>query len=335
MPHERAQRPWWQDILGALFPPADPFIGGGPFQQHAQAATAPPPRLTPRAFEALATLTPEERARLGPIPEEPLGSVIARRKRAEAEAKAAAAELGKPSPIPARPTQDPPEGFRWSFDRDLNRWIPQFAGLTAQQRTQQEQTEQQRAQQQSQFEAEMAFRQQQFEFQQQPPPTSPFQQQQFGLQQRAQAAQQEQFGAGLQFQQEQALLQADLERQREQARLAANPISWLQYAAFTGQDPVVQPWMIPLGFQGEQLQAGQPLPGFERQEGQDVTQTFTNLPALRTPSAQLQARWGPTAQQQFLGFRQARTGATPEETQFRLGSGRAPTGAFGGFTRFR
>ena len=147
------------------------------------------------------------------------------------------------------------------------------------------------------------------------------QQQQFGIQGQ-------QFGAQLQFQQEQALLQADLQRQQEGARLAAQPISWLQSASFTGEAPLTQPWMIPLGQQGGgQLQVGEPL----LQEGQ----TFANLPQLTTPSAQLQARWGPTAQAQFLGYRQARTGATPQETQFRLGSGAAPTGQFGGFTRFR
>ena len=126
------------------------------------------------------------------------------------------------------------------------------------------------------------------------------------------------------------------------SQLAAQPISWLQYAAYTGEEPVIQPWMIPLGFQEtggtitpQGLQAGQPLPGFEGQAGERGIQTFANLPQLTTPSAQLQARWGPTAQQQYLGYRQARTGERPEESQFRLWSGRAPTGQFGGFSRFR
>ena len=89
-----------------------------------------------------------------------------------------------------------------------------------------------------------------------------------------------------------------------------------------------------------QLQPGQPIPGFDPTGGTPTTvgaqgtQTFANLPQLTTPSAQLQARWGPTAQAQFLGFERARTGAAPQETQFRLGSGRAPTGRFGGFSGF-
>ena len=333
--------PWWETILRATVPPYGaiaPFARGEmllPWQQPTQAAQRPAAQLGPAAFGALATLTPEERAELAPIPKEPLAQRIARRKRDEEKAKLAAAELGKPKPIPPQPTQPPPEGFRWAFDRDLNRWVPQFSGLSAQQQAQQELSQQQ-----------LALQREQFEFKQQPAPISPLQEQQFGLQQQAQqqaqaqfgqqfGLQQQQFQAGqqqfqqqLQFQQEQALLQADLERQREQARLAANPMSWLQYASFTGEAPLTQPWMIPLGQQGgEQLQVGQPLIQGE--------QTFADLPQLTTPSAQLQARWGPTAQQQFLGFRQARTGATPQETQFRLGSQRAPTGSFGGFSRFR
>ena len=180
-----------------------------------------------------------------------------------------------------------------------------------------------------------------------PQPISPFQEQQFGLQQQQ-----------LQFQQDQAQLQADFQRQQEMARLSANPINWLQYAAFTGEEARVQPWMIPLGFQqfggdqgggttpqiapqgtppqgqattlgGQQLQIGQPL---LPQGGTDFTQLQGQF---RTPSAQLQARWGPTAQGQFLGLQRAATGASPQETQFRLGSQRAPTGRFGGFTGFR
>lgn len=186
----------------------------------------------------------------------------------------------------------------------------------------------------------------------QPAPISPFQEEQFGFQEQQFRAQQQQFQqqqeqaqaqfqAQLEFQQ--AQLQAAQEEQQRQygAQLAAQPINWLQYAAYTGEEPVVQPWMIPLGFQETggavtpQGQIGQPIPGFQAQAGQQGIQTFGGLPQLGTPSAQLQARWGPTAQAQFLGYRQARTGAAPEETQFRLGAGRAPTGAFGGFSRFR
>lgn len=256
--------------------------------------------------------------------------------------------------IPPRPTQALPEGFKYRFDRDLNRWVPEFVGLTAQQRAQQAQTQQQFEFQQQQFawqqeQARLAtlererpepispFEQQQFQLQQQQLTQQRAQQaQQFGLQEQQFGAQQQQFQQQLQFQQAQAQAAQEEQERRYGAQLAAQPINWLQYAAYTGQQPVIQPWMQPLGFQETEgalppgYEVGQPIPGLQLSEGM-----FQNLPQLRTPSAQLQARWGPTAQAQFLGYRQARTGAAPEETQFRLGAQRAPTGAYGGFSRFR
>ncbi len=274
------------------------------------------------------------------------------------------AERGLAGGVPSQPTEPPPQGFRWSFDREANRWVPQFTGLGPQQRSQQELAQQQLElqRQQQAFQQQQAgqlspFQQEQLELERQrferAGEISPFQQQQFetqeqqfqqGLQfQQAQQAQaQQQFQAQLQFQQEQAQLAAQEQERQYRSQLAANPINWLQYSAYTGEQPVIQPWMVPLGFQNtggtiapQGLQAGQPIPGFGGQAGQQGQQTFADLPQLTTPSAQLQARWGPTAQAQFLGYRQARTGATPQETQFRLGAGRAPTGRFGGFSSFR
>ena len=75
MPDERQFRPWWE----AVFPPAGvlgAFSRGDlqlPWQIPAQAAPRPPAQLGGRAFEALATLTPGERAEIGPIPREPIG----------------------------------------------------------------------------------------------------------------------------------------------------------------------------------------------------------------------------------------------------------------------
>lgn len=51
-------------------------------------------------------------------------------------------------------------------------------------------------------------------------------------------------------------------KQQRLAQLGANPISWLQFAAESGQPPVVQPWMLPLspgqyGWQGGGQQGGQ------------------------------------------------------------------------------
>ena len=273
-------------------------------------AAAPITGVSPRTQDILRGLPAEERAGLVEPPPLTVPQKAAQRRAAEEEAEAVTLGVGE---IPPFPTESAPSGFRWAFDKELNRWIPKFMGAPT------------------------------------PPGISPFQQQQLDFQQQqfeaqqSQAQQEEAFRQQqLQFQQEQAQLAAEEQERQYKSQLAANPINWLQYSAYTGEEPVIQPWMVPLGFQNvggdvtpQGLQAGQPIPGFEGQAGQKDTQTFAGLPRLTTPSAQLQARWGPTAASQFLGYRQARTGASPEETQFRLSSGRAPTGRFGGFSRFR
>lgn len=322
-----------------------------------------------------------------PIPPEAVFGVPtpAERIRAAGEAKAEAEgiSLGEEVEVPEFPSEPPPPGFRWAFDRDLNRWVPQFAGLTAAQEAEQRLAQQQMAG----FPAPTTTtmwgrggagpitgaakaptdpfgrtatwnaRLGQWDYPpnwgqrpaDEPEPTSAWeraqldiQEQQLRQQRAQQEAQQTQFQQQLAFQQERAQIAAEEQERQYMSQLAAQPINWLQYAAYTGQEPVVQPWMVPLGFQNQGgdivpqgLQIGQPIPGFQGQVGQMGQQTFANLPQLTTPSTQLQARWGPTAQAQFLGYQQARTGAAPEETQFRLGSQRAPTGAFTGFSRFR
>ncbi len=153
------------------------------------------------------------------------------------------------------------------------------------------------------------------------------------------------------LEQEQFQLELAGEREERLAQLAAQPISWLQHAALSGQQPVVQPWMIPLMRPGQNLQVGQPIPGFQpslpggaiEQGGflpgtatpAPVGNQFANLPELRRPSAQLFARMGPTAQQQFLGFRQARTGIPPQETLFRQRQTGPPGSSGGGFQQQR
>ena len=167
-----------------------------------------------------------------------------------------------------------------------------------------------------------------------------FREQQFGFQEETRRLEQEQFQ-----------LQLTADREERLAQLAAQPISWLQHAALSGQTPVVQPWMIPLMRPGQNLQVGQPIPGFQPglpggaiQQGgflpgtataAPVGSTFANLPELRRPSAQLFARMGPTAQQQFLGFRQARTGIPPQETLFRQRQSGPPGAPSGGFQQQR
>ena len=151
------------------------------------------------------------------------------------------------------------------------------------------------------------------------------------------------------LEQERFQLQLTGEREERLAQLAAQPISWLQHAALSGQQPVVQPWMMPLMRPGQNLQVGQPIPGFQAgapgaQQGgfipgtatpQPLGTQFANLPELRRPSAQLFARMGPTAQQQWLGLRQARTGIPPQETLFRQTQGGPPGAGRGGFQQQR
>jgi len=118
------------------------------------------------------------------------------------------------------------------------------------------------------------------------------------------------------------------DREQRLAQLAAEPISWLQYAALSGEEPVVQPWMLPL-MQGDypELQAGAPIPGW-------TVSDMSGMPALTTPSAQYSARMGPTSEQELLGYRQARTGAQPSESDFRMWN-LAPPGRSMGLTQRR
>lgn len=146
-------------------------------------------------------------------------------------------------------------------------------------------------------------------------------------------------------QQQEATLWQRQQAEREYAAgLAAEPISWLQHAAYTGQQAVVQPWMKPLmPEQYGELGVGAPIPGFPQLGTPGPTgggwpsreQTMTGMPGLTTPSRQYQARMGPTSLQQYLGYQQAQTGARPEETQWRLWSQAPPTGQYTGLTRAR
>ncbi len=155
---------------------------------------------------------------------------------------------------------------------------------------------------------------------------------------------------------EQTLSNAQLEQENRAyaANLAANPKSWLEYAAFTGNAPVIQPWMQPLmPEQYKNLSAGTAIPGISSinnptgmtgislnpdgtiasiTNGSPVSTSFdySNLPELLNPSRQYQARIGPTAYSQYTGYQQARTGMTPEELEFRLWSQSAPGGSYKG-----
>jgi len=129
-------------------------------------------------------------------------------------------------------------------------------------------------------------------------------------------------------QQQQIQLAAEAQQQQEQlaaakqqqlASLAANPASWLEYATLSGTPPVVQPWMLPLGYEDYGFQLGQAIPGW----GQE-------LPELKTPSAQYLARLTPSQLQQYYAYIRARTGMTPEDVQAKLWGTTAPGGGYGG-----
>lgn len=145
------------------------------------------------------------------------------------------------------------------------------------------------------------------------------------------AIQQLPYGQITPYQREELALQQQYQRWQQEeaqrqygAQLAAQPISWLQYAAYAGKEPAIQPWMQPLMPQEYGgLGAGEQIPGW-------TAETMAGMPELTRPSRQYQARMGPTAMEQYLGYRQARTGERPEETQFRLWSTAPPSGAYGG-----
>jgi len=146
------------------------------------------------------------------------------------------------------------------------------------------------------------------------PPISPYEEAELALRQQ-------QLEAETAFQQQ----MLGQEQQQHLAQLRAEPASWLQYAAAAGQPAVVQPWMQPLMPQEyTQFGAGEPIPGFAGTEG------MAGMPQLTTPSRQYQARMGPTAMEQYYGYEQARTGARPEETEWRLWSQAPPAGTYGG-----
>lgn len=162
--------------------------------------------------------------------------------------------------------------------------------------------------------------------------------------QREQAAQEQRLNEQyLAWQRQQAEFEQQESRRQYLAQLAARPVSWLEYAAYAGEPPAIQPWMQPLmPQQYQQLGAGEIIPGYGTQGaagrgpgGIPQTPGYGWLPELTRPSRQYQARMGPTAQQQLYGYEQARTGARPEETQFRLWSQAPPSGQYRGLTRAR
>ncbi len=122
--------------------------------------------------------------------------------------------------------------------------------------------------------------------------------------------------------------QAAAEKQKYTAQLAANPLTWMEYNAYTGQVPSVQPWMLPLmPQQYGQVQAGTPIPGWQGQAASSANgQPMTGLPSLTTPSMQYWSRLAPSSQAQYQSYQKTATGATPEDTAFRAWATAPPSG---------
>lgn len=132
----------------------------------------------------------------------------------------------------------------------------------------------------------------------------------------------------------QAQLESD--KQSRLASLAANPQSWLQYAMESQTTPVVQPWMLPMMPQEySSLGAGAPIPGYSGTPQTGGGVPLGSMPELTRPSRQYQARIGPTAIQQYLGYQAAQGGASPDETQWRLWNMAPPGGQNTGLSRTR
>lgn len=132
-------------------------------------------------------------------------------------------------------------------------------------------------------------------------------------------SQTQQWTAQLAWQREQAQLERQEQERQYRAQLASQPMSWLQYASYTGEKPIIQPWMLPLSYKQYGWQVGGEIPGWTAESAQE-------MPELQSPSAQYWTRMGPTSQQEWLGYEQARTGIRPEESQFRLQSTAPPSG---------
>ena len=130
-----------------------------------------------------------------------------------------------------------------------------------------------------------------------------------------------------QWQQEQA------DRQYRSQLAAEGPMSWLKYHSYEGTQPMTREWMKPLmaqeyGWGQTGGPGGQAIPNW-------TAESAAGIPQLTRPSGQLWSRMGPTAQQEYAGYRQARSGIRPDELMFRRQSRTAPAGRFGGLSRTR
>lgn len=126
--------------------------------------------------------------------------------------------------------------------------------------------------------------------------------------------------ATLAWQQQNAAAQAAAEAKKYEAQLAANPKSWLEYAAYMGTTPQIQPWMLPLSMGDYGWYAGMNMPSWD-------PKNMSTLPELLKPSMQYYNRLSPSSQQQYYGYQQARTGGQPEDFAWQQASQAPPSGS--------
>ncbi len=157
----------------------------------------------------------------------------------------------------------------------------------------------------------------------------------YALSQQRLASQEQQTANTQQYQRDQLAAeqawrtqQIEADKQQRLATLAAQPKSWLEYAALAKQPPVVQPWMLPLMPQDYmKVDVGQPIPGW-------TTENMKGMPDLINPSAQFMARLSPDQRAQYYGYQQADTGQTPEAMEWQLWS-QSPAGKISQLQRTR
>jgi hypothetical protein len=167
---------------------------------------------------------------------------------------------------------------------------------------------------------------------------SPYQQQQLDLEKQQQDYQsqqdalqwanvaeqnrisQQQFAEQMAWNRQQQASSLAAQKETQLANLRANPASWLEYASLANETPVIQPWMKPLQPQDYNFQIGSEIPGWTK-EG-----SLKSMAELQTPSAQYMSRISPSSVQQYYGYEKARTGATAEDTDWRLWNRAAPSG---------
>ena len=142
-----------------------------------------------------------------------------------------------------------------------------------------------------------------------------------------------------------AMLQSDYDQQKwaydqQIMRQQQQPTQQQLWQQPTAQQQAYQQQMTAYGQQqqaypAQQQAYEQEMAAYAQQQRdyeQQMGKGLTGMPELLRPSRQYQARMGPTAEQMYYGYEQARTRARPEEQSWRLWSSAPPSGQHPGLT---